>query len=41
MIGPDVVHYLDTGKIFARNAEGEPIMLARPGPTADYWEGED
>jgi hypothetical protein len=20
---------------------GEPIMFARPGPTADYWEGEE
>jgi len=41
MIGPDLVKYVDTGKVFARNAEGEPIMLARPGPTVEYWEGEE
>jgi uncharacterized cupin superfamily protein len=41
MIGPEVIHYLDTGKVYATSATGEPIMLARPGPTADYWEGEE
>jgi uncharacterized cupin superfamily protein len=40
MVMPDVVEYLDTGKVFAQNASGDPIMLARPGPTVDYWEGE-
>jgi uncharacterized cupin superfamily protein len=41
MVGPDLVHYPDTEKVFARDAEGEPFMLARRGPTLDYWEGED
>ena len=41
MVGPDIVDYLDTDKVFATNVEGTPIMLARPGPTVDYWEGED
>jgi uncharacterized cupin superfamily protein len=41
MVGPEIVEYLDTGKVSASNARGEPIMLARPGPTAEYWEGED
>ena len=41
MVGPDLVHYGDTGKLFARDAAGEPIMLARPGPTVEYWEGEE
>jgi len=41
MIGPDVIEYLDTGKVFAESAAGERIMLARPGPTVDYWEGEE
>jgi len=40
MISPDVIEYLDTGKVFAQNASGDPIMFARPGPRADYWEGE-
>lgn len=41
MIGPDIIEYFDTGKVFAASAAGERIMLARPGPTVDYWEGED
>ena len=41
MLRPDLVRYIDTGKIFARDAEGEPVMLARPGPTMEYWEGEE
>ncbi len=41
MIGPDLITYVDTGKVYAVNAAGEPIMLARPGPTLDYWEGEE
>jgi uncharacterized cupin superfamily protein len=41
MIVPDVVEYLDTGKVSARNAEGERVMFARPGPAVEYWEGEN
>ena len=41
MVAPDIVEYLDTDKVFARNATGEPIMLARPGPTVEYREGEE
>src|SRR5919198_3147784 len=41
MIGPDIIEYLDTGKVFVRDAAGEPIMLARPGPTVEYWEDEE
>ena len=40
-IAPDVVEYLDSGKIGARSAAGERILLSRPGPTLDYWDGED
>jgi len=40
-IAPDIVEYLDTGKIGARSVAGERILLARPGPELDYWEGED
>jgi hypothetical protein len=39
-IQPDVVEYLDTGRILAYGATGEPIMFAQPGPATDYWEGE-
>jgi uncharacterized cupin superfamily protein len=41
MIAPDVVEYPDSGKIGARGAKGEPIMFGRPGPTLDYYDGED
>jgi len=41
MIAPDIVHYPDSGKLGARDAKGERIMLGRPGPILDYWDGED
>ena len=41
LIQPEVVEYIDSGKIGARSAAGERIILSRPGPTLDYWEGED
>jgi uncharacterized cupin superfamily protein len=40
MIGPEIVEYLDTGKVLADGVGGEHIMFSRPGPFADYWEGE-
>jgi len=41
MIGPDIIEYLDTGKVLADGVGGKQIMFSRPGPVADYWEGED
>jgi uncharacterized cupin superfamily protein len=41
MIHGEIIEYLDTGKILAKVSDDEDIMFARPGPTADYWEGED
>lgn len=41
MIAPDIVEYLDSGKIGARSVRSERIMMSRPGPLLDYWEGED
>lgn len=40
MVRPDIVEYIDTGKVSASDLAGEPIMFSRRGPTADYWEGE-
>ncbi|HSJ95280.1 MAG TPA: cupin domain-containing protein [Gaiellaceae bacterium] len=40
-LAPDVVAYPDSGKVGVRDATGDRILLARPGPTLDYWEGED
>ncbi len=41
LIAPDIVEYFDSGKVGARSVKGELILLSRPGPELDYWEGED
>jgi uncharacterized cupin superfamily protein len=41
LIVPDIVEYLDSGKIGARSVAGDRILLSRPGPTLEYWDGED
>jgi uncharacterized cupin superfamily protein len=40
LIQPDIVEYLDSGKVGSRSVAGERILLARPGPDLDYWDGE-
>jgi uncharacterized cupin superfamily protein len=40
LIAPEIVEYPDSGKVGARSAAGERIMLGRPGPTLGYWDGE-
>ncbi len=39
-IGPDIVHYPDSGKFGARDASGKRLLMNRPGPFLDYWDGE-
>jgi uncharacterized cupin superfamily protein len=41
MIPGEIIAYLDTGKLLAKGVEDEDITFARPGPPADYWEGEE
>ncbi len=41
LLAPEIVEYLDTGKMGTRDAGGNRLTLSRPGPSADYWEGED
>jgi len=41
MLRPDVVEYPDSGKVGARSLGGERILMSRPGPILDYWDGED
>jgi hypothetical protein len=41
MIGGEIIEYLDTGKVLAKDAQDEDIMFARPGPAVEYWEGEE
>jgi uncharacterized cupin superfamily protein len=40
MFAPDIVEYPDSGKVGARSVKGERILLSRPGPMLDYWDGE-
>ena len=40
MIQPDVVEYLNSGKVGARSADGKPLFLSRPGLLLDLWDGE-
>lgn len=37
LLAPDIVEYLDSGKVGARSVSGERILLSRPGPILDYW----
>ena len=41
LLAPEIVEYLDTGKMGTRDARGNRLTLSRPGPSADYWDGED
>jgi uncharacterized cupin superfamily protein len=41
MILPEIVEYPDSGKVGARDATGERLLMSRPGPRLDYWDGED
>jgi uncharacterized cupin superfamily protein len=41
LVAPDLVEYPDSGKVGARSVAGERILLSRPGPMLDYWDGED
>jgi len=41
LIRPDLVEYADSGKVGARSVDGERILMSRPGPLLDYWDGED
>jgi uncharacterized cupin superfamily protein len=40
MVMPEIVEYLDSGKVGTRDAKGERLFLSRPGPPVDYWDGE-
>lgn len=40
LLAPEIVEYLDTGKVGTRDARGNRLTLSRPGPPAEYWEGE-
>ena len=41
MLMPEVIRYPDSGKLAARNAGRERIVMTRPEVVLDYWDGED
>jgi uncharacterized cupin superfamily protein len=41
MIPGEIIEYLDSGKVLAKDIEDEDIVFARPGPTVEFWEGEE
>jgi uncharacterized cupin superfamily protein len=41
MIRGEIIEYLDTGKILAKDSEDEDVMFAKPGAPVEYWEGEE
>ena len=40
LLSPDVIEYLDSGKIAATDANGKRLFRMRRGEDAEYWEGE-
>ena len=40
LVAPDLVRYPDSGTFAARDVKGERLLLIRPGPMLDYWDGE-
>ena len=40
LLSPDVVEYLDSGKIAAIDAQGKRLFRSFRGADAEYWEGE-
>ena len=41
LLAPDIVEYLDSGKVSAIDAKGERLFREFRGHDAEYWEGED
>jgi uncharacterized cupin superfamily protein len=41
LLAPDVVEYLDSGKVSVVDAKGERLFRGFRGRDAEYWEGED
>jgi uncharacterized cupin superfamily protein len=40
LIAPELVEYPDSGKWGADDADGRRVLLSRPGPQVEYWDGE-
>jgi uncharacterized cupin superfamily protein len=40
LLSPELIEYLDSGKIAATDANGERLFRTHRGEPAEYWEGE-
>jgi uncharacterized cupin superfamily protein len=40
MISPEIIEYLDSGKILLKDAKEDDIFQGRLGPELGYWDGE-
>jgi hypothetical protein len=41
LLAPDIVEYLDSGKVSVLDGRGERLFREFRGRDAEYWEGED
>ena len=41
LIAPDIVEYPGLRQGRCRSVAGERVLLSRPGPILDYWDGEN
>jgi uncharacterized cupin superfamily protein len=41
VISPEIIEYLDSGKILLKDAKDDDIFQGRLGPEVEYWDGED
>jgi uncharacterized cupin superfamily protein len=41
LLAPDIVEYLDSGKVSVVDAKGQRLFREFRGPDAEYWDGED
>jgi uncharacterized cupin superfamily protein len=41
LLSPDVIEYLDSGKISATKADGKRLFRMKRGEAAEYWDGEE
>ena len=40
MIAPEILEYMDSGKVVTVDARGQQISMTRSGEPAGYWDGE-
>jgi uncharacterized cupin superfamily protein len=41
VISPEIIEYLDSGKVLLKDAKDDDIFQGRLGPEVDYWDDEE